>query len=163
MNIIYLHGLESKGLTKEKRNAIESLGHTVDAPLIDYNKKPMFDELTEMVNQGNYDLIIGSSMGGRLGYWISNHLKKPALLFNPALNSPTSNKLQPIPIKDPQYKKQLISFGREDDVIDPKVTLNELTESHKIILDFVSDMGHRIPTKILAERIEIAKNYLKLN
>lgn len=85
MNILYLHGLLGR-LNDEKREVLENHGK-VFAPDIDYQNDlntiahlvKTFAEQEEEIN-----VVIGSSMGGFAGWYVSNSLKRPALLFNPA-------------------------------------------------------------------------------
>src|SRR5690554_5185129 len=84
MNILYLHGLNGS-LSPEKREILEHYGN-VFAPAIDYEKDSQsIATLSTSFNPQDINVIIGSSMGGFVGYYISNLFQCPALLFNPAL------------------------------------------------------------------------------
>jgi hypothetical protein len=154
MNILYLHGLQSK-LRKEKRAILENYG-TVFAPDIDYSENhlqpiPILSEFKET----EFNVIIGSSMGALNAYIISENIGRPALLFNPPLS-----KYKVIAFKAHFIKgiaaKQII-LGGNDDVVDPTKTLNflanHLKESEfKIITD--PELGHRIPKDVFSTQIE---------
>ncbi len=84
MNILFLHGLESP-LTIDKKNILEKYGN-VFAPDLNYKSNPnMIQFLYDEYQNQSIDVIIGSSMGGFAGFYLSKLLKLPALLFNPAL------------------------------------------------------------------------------
>ena len=71
MIILYLHGLESK-LSPQKRSVLERFG-TVIAPDLDYHKNTnVFDLLIKRNEEQHFDVIIGSSMGGFMGYYLAN-------------------------------------------------------------------------------------------
>lgn len=153
MKIFFLHGLESDGLSKSKRKAIESLGHEVHAPLINYKKGSVFYGLIKQIEDYKPDLIMGSSIGGRLSYHISNKLKIDAILFNPAIDQEKSNKYQPIPEKNPRHKNQLFVFGAKDTVVPPEHTKSVLpNDIHYYTVD---NMRHRISAS------EIKKSLIK--
>src|SRR5215831_15230674 len=84
MNILYLHGLESK-LNDEKRAVLEKYGNVI-APDLDYKlHSKIVEVLYNQFKDKGIDVIIGSSMGGFAGYYLSNLLNVPSLLYNPAL------------------------------------------------------------------------------
>ena len=84
MNILYLHGLMSK-LSPEKRKVLEKYG-SVFAPDIDYKSKHIQPiEILKQFPDTEFNVVIGSSMGGLNGYIISENIGRPALLFNPPL------------------------------------------------------------------------------
>ena len=63
MTILYLHGLESK-LNPEKRAILERFA-TVIAPDMDYHNDPnIFDLLLKSNEKNQFDIVMGSSMGG---------------------------------------------------------------------------------------------------
>ena len=84
MKILYLHGLESK-LSQEKRAVLERFGEVL-APHLDYYNNPeTIESILNNYEKEGIDVVIGSSIGGFAAYYVSTVLKKPALLFNPAL------------------------------------------------------------------------------
>lgn len=63
MNILYLHGLESK-LSDEKKAILKTYG-TVIAPDLNYNSNPnTIQNLYDEYKNQEINVIIGSSMGG---------------------------------------------------------------------------------------------------
>jgi len=86
MKVLYIHGLHSNPNPK-KLEIIRGLGQEVVAPFIDYEKEEaeIYTKVKAFAIENKIDLIIGSSLGGFLGFWLAKDLEVPALLFNPAL------------------------------------------------------------------------------
>ena len=86
MKALYIHGLNSSPNPK-KLEIIDSLGLEVVSPFIDYDqeKAAVYDRVKNIALENNVDLIIGSSLGGFIAFWLANDIHIPALLFNPAL------------------------------------------------------------------------------
>ncbi len=86
MKALYIHGLHSSPNPK-KLDIIEGLGLEVVSPFIDYEKEKgeVYQRVKSYAIENNIDLIIGSSLGGFIGFWLAKDLNIPALLFNPAL------------------------------------------------------------------------------
>ncbi|MBK8806906.1 MAG: hypothetical protein IPO21_09765 [Bacteroidales bacterium] len=118
MKILYLHGLDSLGLTSEKQEVFEKFEFEVIAPIINYREKePVFFE--SLINKHNPDLLIGSSMGGRMAYWLSNKYTLPAILLNPAIGHELCEQIIPITNyeKEKSHSKQLFVFGENDEIV----------------------------------------------
>ncbi|SKB77012.1 hypothetical protein SAMN05660776_2901 [Salegentibacter holothuriorum] len=154
MNILYLHGLNSK-LSNEKREALEQYGR-VFAPDINYSEKHFQPDLIlkEFPNT-ELNVVLGSSMGALNAYAISEIIGRPALLFNPPLTKyreiEFSNKftrgLSP---------KQIL-LGGSDDVVNAAETLNFLGKNlRKSELDIkvLPQLGHRIPIDVFTDQVE---------
>lgn len=155
MNILYLHGLDSS-LNAEKRLILEKFG-TVLGPEIDYRKdENSIESLLNTFRNKDINVVIGSSMGGFAGYYIAQALQRPALLFNPALAK------RSVPQAVPNYPNGVttlkhIVLGANDDVIDPKSTLNFLANSlgsDNYTIKVRQGLGHRIPEEIFEEEIK---------
>jgi hypothetical protein len=156
MNILYLHGLDSN-LSDEKKFILEPFGNII-APNLDYRANPnMIETLyTEYKNQ-NIDAIIGSSMGGFAGFYLSKLMQIPALLFNPALPYRTSV-LQNIPIINDDHNHLLqIVIGNQDDVILAKDNLNFIMKllplKNNFRLHLLSELGHGIPLDVFESEV----------
>ena len=81
--ILYLHGLDSH-LHADREEVLARYGG-IFAPVFDYKNNPeLFTHLCEEYQ--SIDVIIGSSAGGLIGYFLAQKLQKPCALFNPALN-----------------------------------------------------------------------------
>ena len=151
MNILFLHGLESK-LSQPKRELLEQYG-TVLAPDLEYKtNSDIINMLHTQFQNKNIDAIIGSSMGGFTGFYLSKLLRVPALLFNPAL--PSRNAYQAIPETDAQ-QNHLLQFviGNQDDIVDPQQNLEfiikHVARNADIKIHIINSMHHRIPIEIL--------------
>ena len=155
MNILYLHGLDSS-LSPEKRKILNKYG-AVYAPLIDYRKDTTSIETILLhYNDMHINAIVGSSMGGFVGYYIADALQRPALLFNPALAYRSVP--QEIPnIANSNSNLKHIVLGAKDETIDPKTTLEFLSKSIGIDnynIKIRQDLEHRIPEWIFKEELK---------
>lgn len=158
MTILYLHGLESK-LSSEKRLILEEFGNVI-APDLDYfNNEDCIKQVFEKYHNENIDVIIGSSMGGFAGFYLSQMMQKPAFLFNPALKE--RSVLQEIPDNVFYKTKITILLGAKDDVVPNEKTFefleNYKTESQITIL-MNHDMAHGVPISVFKNELS---SYLK--
>ncbi|MEO8233809.1 MAG: YqiA/YcfP family alpha/beta fold hydrolase [Flavobacterium sp.] len=158
MNILYLQGLDSN-LSIEKKEVLEPFGNII-APDLDYRANPnMIETLyTEYKNQ-NINFIIGSSMGGFAGFYLSKLLQTPALLFNPALPYRTPI-LQNIPMINNDYNHLLqIVIGNQDDVILAKDNLDFIMKLLPLKNDFrlhlINELGHGIPVATFESEVNL--------
>jgi hypothetical protein len=152
MNILYLHGLESK-LSDEKSTILEAYG-TVFAPDIDYKSNPnVFQNLYDTYKNQDINVIIGSSMGGYIGYYLANSFGVCAMLYNPAL--PYRNNIEQIIPTHLQAKESpLLRFvlGGHDDIIKAKDNLTFLANIISPETDYTivikNDLAHQIPIDV---------------
>lgn len=156
MNILYLHGLDSS-LNDEKRTILERFG-TVFAPTIDYRNNPnTIKQVYEKFKNHDPEInvVIGSSMGGFAGYYISEVLNRPALLFNPALASRSVSQEVPDTIISSLNLKHII-LGAKDNVVDPNKTLQFLSKITlaEYRIHTLLNLGHRIPVAVFEEAVE---------
>jgi len=163
MTILYLHGLESK-LSPEKRTVLERFGAVI-APDLEYYSNPnVYDLLLKMNEEYQFDVAIGSSMGGFMGYYIANTMLCPALLFNPAL--PHRPVPQNIPAINPSKTASLLHFalGAQDEVIKANDNLKWLAENRLPYTDFKisihNQMEHHIPLGIF--EIEVTEFFRQM-
>lgn len=157
MNILYIHGLNGS-LIPEKREILERYAN-VEAPSIDYENNP--DSVIWLYNQYKdvkIDVVMGSSMGGFAGYYLSKLLQLPALVFNPALAE--RSVVQNVPdTPETNYDHIHIVIGSKDPVVNPKATLHFLgdlllqEQSYKISIRH--DLEHRIPLDVF--EVEVVK------
>ena len=156
MNILYLHGLESK-LSPQKRKILEKYGE-VFAPDIDYQSNPnAIESIIKELPDQEINVVLGSSIGGFAGYYVSAHLFRPALLFNPAL----SNRSVPqhVPAGDfGRWNMIQIALGMEDDVVPVGETLKFISDSipykTEIQLNLYPGTGHRIHIEVFEKEVE---------
>lgn len=164
MTILYLHGLESK-LSEQKREVLERFGTVIASDLDYYNNPDVFGSLLKGNEEQKFDVVIGSSMGGFMGYYLANTISCPALLFNPAL--PHRPVPQNVPAINPLYAASLLHFalGGQDDIIKAKDNLKWLSENrlsnNEIKISIHSKMGHPIPLD--AFKLEVTEFFNQLN
>ncbi|WP_324720995.1 YqiA/YcfP family alpha/beta fold hydrolase [Salinimicrobium sp. HB62] len=154
MNILYLHGLDSK-LSPEKREVLENYGKVISPDLNYYENPNAIETILGMYPDAEIDVVIGSSMGGFAGYHVSNALNKPALLFNPALVK--RSVIQNIPkIEKTNTLKQIV-IGQTDEVVSPADTLNFLPRNFNrttdLHLHLVPENGHNIPVPLFKREV----------
>jgi len=115
---VYIHGLDSEP-RPEKMEIMKQAGFDVYAIQINYREnKDAYVELKKLIFDKKAEFIIGSSFGGMLGYWLSEELSIPALLFNPAMV------FQSVQVNLPKIDlfncpMRMVVLGEQDDVIDP--------------------------------------------
>lgn len=150
-NILYLHGLESN----QGGNKIDFLSskYTVHAPKLDYKDPKCFDNIFGLIEEGDFDLIIGSSMGGYLAFIMGEVFELPTILFNPALHSRSFEPVNP-------YKPNLgntvhnVILGDEDNIIDYNKTCEYLNLNDiQYIREVIPGMGHRTPLNIFMNEV----------
>jgi hypothetical protein len=158
MNILFLHGLESK-LSPAKRVILEKYG-TVIAPDLYYNSNP--DTIQNLYNEfknQEINVIIGSSMGGFAGFYLANSFGVCALLYNPALPY-RNNVIQNIPSDLPKKRSPLmrIVLGGHDDVIKAKDNLvflsQNFSELKECTIQIINELAHQIPVPIFEKQAE---------
>ena len=162
-NILYLHGLDSK-LSPEKREILQYYGCVI-APDLDYfNKKNTIDSLYQEFKNQNIDVIIGSSMGGFIGFYLSKLLNKPCLVFNPALPYRSVEQIVPMIEFDLNNFIQIV-IGNKDIIVNSKENinyiLNNITSDNSISIQIINQLEHQIPVAIF--KIEIESFFLKFN
>lgn len=155
MNILYLHGLDSK-LSPQKKAILEKYGR-VHAPAVDYYTNPdAIETFLDSCAKLEINVVMGSSMGGFAGYYVSNALSRPALLFNPALRKRSVPQNIPSGVNDNNLKQ--IVIGQRDDIVAPADTLFFLSENFNPVTDIhlhlVPRLGHNIPVDFFKEEVE---------
>lgn len=155
MNILYLHGLDSK-LSPEKKAILEKYGKVFAPDLNYYTNQDAIETVLEMYAEVDINTVIGSSMGGFAAYHVSNALFRPALLFNPALLKRSVP--QNIPPEESHNNLKQIVLGQRDEVVSPIDTLNYLTANFNPVTDLhlhlVPRLGHNIPVEFFEEEVE---------
>lgn len=170
-NILYLHGLQvdpnEEPISAEKRTILEHYG-TVYAPKLDYANNPnCFALLENEFKVKNIDLIVGSSMGGFMAYYLSLNWQKPCLAFNPALPGQKvhQNLLENVPSKRTEYLQ--VVLGAQDDVINAGYNLIYLAQNTEkddnISIHIQNGLQHRIPVEVLEEEMKYFALKLKLS
>ncbi|MFN4763202.1 YqiA/YcfP family alpha/beta fold hydrolase [Gillisia sp. Q332] len=156
MKILYLHGLESK-LSEEKRTILGRFGE-VSAPNLNYYNNPdAIESIVEKYGKAGIDVVIGSSIGGFAAYYVSTVLKKPALLFNPALRKRSVEQIIPSEAINSYTLKHFV-LGADDNVVNPADTMNFISEKYNEFTDFHlhirPKLAHSIPVHVFEDEVE---------
>jgi len=140
MKALYIHGLHSSP-NPDKLSILRDLNLEVIAPEIDYEseKGNVYPRIKALAIKSNVDIIIGSSMGGFIGFWLGKELGIPALLFNPALHFESMKEYIP---KVDLTKKSSAYFclGEKDQRVNPQEVRKYLASfdahihQHKIVM-----------------------------
>lgn len=156
MNILYLHGLDSK-LSPQKREILERFGKVYAPDLDYYSDSNAVNTILETLPGEEINVVMGSSMGGFAAFHVANILHRPCLLFNPALVRRSVE--QHIPQEEEMYNnmKQFV-LGQQDEVVDPSETLNFLSKEFHPVTDIhvhlVPRLGHNIPLELFSEEVK---------
>lgn len=160
MRALYIHGLESNGLTQEKSDLLAPLDLSIIAKVYPFKRdKELLADIEQDIFENMPNFLIGSSLGGGLAFYLSNKHNLPALLFNPALHFTRLQQYQNIPsvyLKYPKNKLQHVVFGEFDDIITPGTTIDFLSKNYpedKLDYEIVIGMQHQIPASVFAENI----------
>ncbi len=145
MNTLYIHGLDSS--PKVEKTTIINTYSSVEALHLDYRKQPdSFEILSKLIIDKKISHIIGSSLGGYLGFWLAEEFGLPCLLFNPAIGL-RSIELN-IEVDNRACPYRLIVIGEKDDVVIPKTTLLFLkkhkSDHCKQRIVICNDLAHQI-------------------
>lgn len=128
MKVLYIHGLHSNP-NPDKIKILEEAGLEVIAPFFDYEKEQgaVYLRVKAIALEEGVDLLIGSSMGGFMGYWLAYDLHIPALLYNPALYFDSMKPFIPT-IESIEIPALYICLGEKDKTVDPSLVKAYLFE-----------------------------------
>ena len=163
--IVFLHGLESSS-NGEKADFLKANFPNTFIPDLKYREvdpKILFDSIYNQLVGQNIKLIIGSSMGGYLGYCLCKKLGVSGLLFNPALSL---NSLGIQFDNTGQLKPHLdIVIGQFDKVVNPQLTMDWLIENEDptTYSVFYESIEHRIPIDVFTKHtLKLTSNNMTL-
>tara|TARA_R110002020_G_scaffold113236_1_gene260236 strand:+ start:11432 stop:11911 length:480 start_codon:yes stop_codon:yes gene_type:complete len=141
MKILYLHGYQGSP-NWDRIEWMESLGHEVIAPQIDYDKE--HDFFINLLNQ-DFDFIVGNSLGGFVGFYLSIYKGKPAICMNPPLYMDLKVRMNlPLGYKIKGCQNISVIIGNEDNVVDPNKTFDWLIKNKPTVnVKLIDGMGHR--------------------
>ena len=168
MKTLYIHGLDSFPVP-EKKQIMAKAGLDVTALHLNYRQKlGVYEILKDAVFQKNIQFIIGSSLGGYLGYWLAEEMGLPCLLFNPAINFRRKIFFSVIPqIKKLQCPSRYVVLGAKDDLLNPGKTLTFMKNKERnglhqqiITCDW---LGHQIDLFTFDEMVNWAVYSIKMN
>lgn len=149
MRILFLHGLESQP-NCQKVKWLQDQGHRVQSPEIDYHDNQSYENIYKLTRRNNYDVIVGSSMGGWFAWNLGKELGVPVLLLNPALHSRSIEPTIGSWINEEQkMSKVFLAIGNDDIIINPVKTLQWLRENDMRDWNpnncLEGEYGHRTP------------------
>lgn len=130
-NCLYIHGLHSK-VNLAKTAVLEKYVERVTALNINYTAQlDAYEILKQVCLTDSIDLIVGSSFGGYLGFYLSRELQLPSILFNPAIFFGAEDKMF-LKVK-PNTPSPFSYFimGEQDDTI-PIATTREFIRKNKV-------------------------------
>lgn len=139
MKALYIHGLHSNP-NPDKIKILEEAGLDIIAPFIDYDKEQgaVYKRVKAIAIEEQVELLIGSSMGGFIGFWLAKDLQLPALLYNPALYFDSVQAFIP-KIKTESKPPLFFCLGERDKTVNPNevkkylANINPNEENTKII------------------------------
>ncbi len=141
MKILYLHGYQGSP-NWDRIEYLESLGHEVIAPQIDYDKEhDFFINLLKM----DFDFIVGNSLGGFTAFYLSIYRGVPCLAINPPLYMDLKVRMNvPLGYKKKGCQDISVIIGNDDDVVDPKKTFDWLVKNKPTAnVRLIDGMNHR--------------------
>lgn len=142
-------------LSPEKRKVLEKYGN-VFAPEINYKNKHIQPiEILKNYPDCEFNVIIGSSMGGLNAFIISENLGRPCLLFNPPLAKHMPLKFQNVYTRG--LASKTIILGRKDKIVDPSETLQFLgkySKESEVVIKLDPYLEHRIPLELFENEVK---------
>lgn len=119
MHILYIHGLDSEP-NPFRISQLETAGHVVSALHLDYRTEPdSYKILRDHCRNHQVEFIVGSSLGGFLGFWLGKELGINSLLFNPAMPNLETDEAGIDPNFEDQPQNRWVVIGAEDDTVNP--------------------------------------------
>ena len=156
LTILYLQGYHDTTTEPIVKILKDTKNLKVIAPKIDYDNGSVWNKLSELIEKHKVTAIIGHSLGGYIGYYLSQKFYVPALLFSPAFEDKWY-KLQPVPenilyLPIKKYDK-IVVMGAKDDELNIK-NIEKLLIGKSMVYE-EPEMNHQ-PNE------EIFKKYLEL-
>ena len=132
MKTLYIHGLDSYPKPGKLKILKDYKLDTVALHLNYREKLGVYETLKETAIKKDIQFIVGSSVGGYLGFLLSADLGIPCLLFNPAMNYKDRIFYSIMPVlNESKCPYRFIVLGGEDKTVDPKETMEILKEYEK--------------------------------
>jgi predicted esterase len=166
MKTLYIHGLDSFP-KPDKLDIMKNLGLDPVALHLNYREKlGVYETLKDAALHNNVQFIIGSSLGGYLGFLLSADLGIPCLLFNPAMNYKEQVFYSVMPeVTESKCPYRFVVLGANDDTVSPEETIKELKKyeekgfQHRIVT--CEWLGHQIDLTTFESMINWALGSLK--
>jgi len=126
----------------------------------------VYKKLKQFAEKEKVQFIVGSSMGGFIGYWLGEDLGLPCLLFNPAMSF--MDELMPhMPeIKSRNCPARFVVIGAHDQSVDPQENIRffrsvEKNDCHQRVL-VCEWLAHQIDFNTFDEMVGWALKSYKL-
>ena len=148
MTTLYLHGLNSTNITP-RTDWLEQFGKVINPSLSYQNIPDTYRTIEKLIQKYHPDIIVGSSMGGYLGFHLGNYYRIPTLLLNPALIMTVL--VRPDNRFFASDAKHTISLGKKDPVIIPEITKQLLKEWRQRYQIFEYDIEHQTPFEVFLD------------
>lgn len=160
MKAIWMHGMGGSP-NREKMELMEQYGLLPHALHIDYNNEPLrFEILKDYCIKNGIELLVGSSFGGLMGFWLSEELGIPCLLLNPAVSLSGKNKTKPASATNLKSPLCLVALGGMDEQVDPQRTLlfmeKDRREGKEILTKVLENEGHGLSLEAFREVLDWA-------
>ena len=158
MKTLYIHGLDSFPVP-EKIDILKKQGLNTVALHIDYrNNKDVFEILLQFAIEHKIELVVGSSLGGYLAFWIGAKLKVPQILYNPAIHYEKNFGWEIPEISIPTNIFRCIILGDKDGIVNPELNysyFNKQLKSDYTKMIRCSWLGHKIDLCTFEETIQL--------
>jgi predicted esterase YcpF (UPF0227 family) len=123
LKTLYIHGLDSFPVP-QKMEILSSAGLAVEALHMNYRTdKDIYITLRNYALSKEIAFVVGSSLGGFLGFWLAEDLGLPCLLFNPAMSYRTILEPHLPDIPHRRCPSRYVVIGAHDDVVDPRANV----------------------------------------
>ena len=151
--VMTLHGYESNN-TGTKIERLREIYNVIN-PKINFTEKNCYRNLVKLAEKYKPNIIVGSSMGGYLGYHLSNETSIPCLLFNPAMIETGSGNVKPtVETTNNNLSRKFVVTGLHDEVVNPVLLKEWLIRNANNAVILEENMGHRIPESVYFENVQ---------
>jgi len=141
--ILYIHGLDSSPRA-DKSAIMQRYAELLYTPHLFYRRdNTVFSRLLKDAKELEINYIIGSSLGGLMGFWLAQHLEINSLLFNPALpRFKERTDIFPSEKEAPNFFLNII-LGKDDEVVPPQASI-EYLEKTQYQYELNPNLAHQI-------------------
>jgi len=166
LKTLYIHGLDSHPVP-EKIEILRKQGLEVIALHINYRSDAdIYQKLKETIESKNIQFIVGSSMGGLMGYWLGEDLGLPCLLFNPAMTYLEELKPHLPEISNHRCPACFVVIGAHDKSVNPEDNISffrhaERTNCHQRVV-VCEWLAHQIDFSTFEEMVSWALKSFQL-
>lgn len=149
MKVALFHGLESLHIS-DKSEFLHNNFEQAYCPKMNYYDKDLYIRQLSFIKKYEFDLLIGSSMGGWFAYCLSLDIGIDTILFNPAFN-----RIKFTPMLGNNVVIQTIILGKNDNIVNPELSKEYMNNYGIGVFNIHEEnIEHRIP-------IDIFEKYMK--